>query len=73
MATKVQMMPVESSNIDAIGHDAKGLHVRFKGGSTYLYPDVGHAMYQEGLTADSPGRWFRDKIRGSYKHVAQDK
>ncbi len=66
------LTPVVSSNVEAIGHEGSTLFVRFKGGGLYVYAGVPVETYQEGLASDSPGRWFRDKIRGKFKHEQHD-
>lgn len=44
----IEMKPVESSNIQAIGHDpdASELHVTFKSGATYVYSDVDAKLHE---------------------------
>lgn len=69
-----ELTPVKSSNIDAIGHRGDSLWIRFKGGTVYSYDHVPEHVFKEGLAYDkaedgSVGRWFRDKVRGTYKHT----
>lgn len=66
------LVKVQSSNIEAMGHDSRGLFVRFSGGALYSYPAVPKDLYDEGLKAESPGKWFRDKVRGQFAHVKHD-
>lgn len=67
---------VNSSHIDAIGHDKDGLLVRFKGGSLFRYEGVPKDVFQAGLDAakegKSVGSWFHGAVRGRYKHQALD-
>ncbi len=63
------MHHVESSNIEAIGHDAEAqeLHVRFaKGGGTYVYTGVEAETFDEFMKADSKGSYLSRNIKGSY-------
>lgn len=69
-ASSVTMEKVKSSNIEAIGHDAKTneLHVRFSSGATYVYHDVHRLYYQRMLEAASIGAYHADHIKGVFKH-----
>ena len=63
------MVPVTSDTIEAIGYDAsrRELHVRFtRAGSTYVYRDVGRAVYEEFLRAESKGAFFYSQVRDVY-------
>lgn len=66
------LKPVESSNIEAVGHAGSRLFIRFKGGSLYSYEGVSEKVYHEGLAAPSVGRWFRSKISGHHTHTRHD-
>ena len=66
------MKKVESSNIEAIGHDHRGLVVRFKGGGVYRYPEADAAVHDEMLKAESIGGFFRDRVRGKFNHQKVD-
>lgn len=61
------MTQVTSSNIKALGHDNRGLFVEFRGGGTYRYEGVPAELYQEGLAAESVGRWLRSDVQKGYK------
>lgn len=56
----IELQPVESSNIEAIGHDpaTKTLRIRFKSGGTYDYPDVSAKKHQDLVGAKSLGQYF---------------
>jgi KTSC domain len=62
----MQMEPVESSNIRAIGYDAatKHLRVQFSSGAIYEYADVSATKHADLLAADSAGKHFAKHIRG---------
>ena len=69
----IDLVPVTSSNIDAVGYDPqeKILAVKFKDGSLYHYSDVEKDVH-EGLTsAKSIGAHFHKNIKGSYSHSKQ--
>lgn len=72
MAAKVEMVPVKSSNVEAIGHRGSTLHVRFKGGGLYTYTDVPAEVFREGVAAESVGGWFRSKVMGKFRHEKHD-
>lgn len=59
------MQPVESSNIEAVGHDpaTNTLSVRFRGGNTYHYPNFTAAQFETFLKAESAGKHFHTHIR----------
>lgn len=67
----MQMEPVDSSMIGAIGYDAEKqeLAVRFKSGSIVTYgnvpPDVAEAM----RGAESVGKYFHSAISGQFDPV----
>lgn len=69
---KSDLTPVKSTNIEAIGYKAGTLQIRFKGGGLYHYSDVPVEVYREGLTAESPGGWFRSKVMGKFTHKKHD-
>lgn len=64
----MQLKPVTSSNIDAVGYheDERTLHVRFTSGATYTYRDVDPAEHQALIEAESVGKHFAKHIRPHY-------
>lgn len=66
---EIELHPVESSNIEAVGHDpaTNTLRIRFKSGGTYDYADVTAKKHQEMLSAESLGQHFHRQIRGRHK------
>ena len=66
------LIAVKSTNVEAIGWHGGSLFVRFKGGGLYTYADVPETVYHEGLASDSPGKWFRSSVSGSFKHKKHD-
>lgn len=64
----MQMTPVSSSNIASIGYDdsTSALFVQFNHGGTYKYSGVPHDVYEDFLSAGSPGSFFASDIKGQY-------
>lgn len=62
------MTPVESSNLESVGHDGTNLFVRFKNGSVYVYFHVPKALYQELLAAESKGNFLNNYIKGIFQY-----
>lgn len=64
----MQMQPVSSSSISAIGYDpaTETLAVEFTSGSTYLYSGVPVDVFQALRDADSVGKYFYARIRNQY-------
>jgi len=67
---EIEMVPVESSQIVAIGYrqDDETLFVNFKGGSVYSYRNVGSQLHECLMRADSKGKYFGEQIK---KHPEQ--
>lgn len=57
-----------SSNVKAIGWCEGQLHMRFNGGSHYVYDSVPHRVYIDLLKADSVGKHFSDNVKGLFTH-----
>ena len=63
----IEMIPVESSFIRAIGYDGSTLWIEFRSGVTREYHQVPGAVYG-GLMADtSKGGFFNRYVRGRYR------
>lgn len=65
----VEMIPVKSSNIAAIGYEDGKLHVEFKGrgdmkGATYVYENVPAHLWERFRSAAPMGPFFHTHIRG---------
>lgn len=65
MANQPAMLDVESSQIEAVGHDeaSSALLVRFKNHSVYQYQNVGKELFQALLGAESVGKFFHAEIK----------
>ncbi len=66
----MEMISVESSNIDKIGHDedSNTLQIEFKNGGTYQYFDVENNIYEAMLNANSKGKFLHANIKGAYRY-----
>lgn len=70
-----QFIPVESSNINAIGFDPHKddetlgvLSVRFKSGAEFQYFDVPAEKFDNFLDAESKGKFYIANVKGAYDH-----
>jgi kynureninase len=65
----MDMKPVKSSNIAAVGYDdgSQTMHVEFANGNTYKYLGVEPGAHEAFVNADSVGNHFFRQIRNSYK------
>ncbi len=65
----MEMIPVSSSNIAAVGHDegSQTLQVEFNNGTRYQYFDVPEQVFIELRDAGSPGGYFSSNIKGVYR------
>lgn len=59
-----------STNVMGAGYDegARELTVDFKGGARYLYRDVPKVVADELMKSNSPGRYIRQNLAGSFPH-----
>lgn len=59
---------VVSSNIAAVGYESatNTLEVEFTSGSVYEYLGVPQEVYDAFMTAESPGRYFAQNVKGAY-------
>lgn len=64
---------VKSSFIRSVEYSKEGLTVSFTGGSTYLYYNVPHKVYEEMIAAPSLGRFFHDRIKSEYPYIVLKK
>jgi len=67
MITLPPMVPVQSSNLAAVGYDAPGgwLYVSFNSGKIYRYK-APSSVYNGLLAAWSHGTYFNDFVRNVY-------
>jgi len=62
------MHKVVSTNIEEIGHDDQGLHVKFKTGGLFVYSGVPKAAFEAMKSAESVGKHFHQNVLGKYPH-----
>ncbi|MGA1980727.1 MAG: KTSC domain-containing protein [Sedimentisphaerales bacterium] len=67
----VEMQYVDSSNIEAIGHDvaAQELHVRFLSGDLYVYHGVPQEVYDDLMASSSKGSYLNRVIKERYEYT----
>lgn len=73
-AQLLELTPVESSNIEAVGFGPVGdvapglgiLQVRFANQAIWNYYNVPESVYVELLAAESVGRYFAANVRGKF-------
>lgn len=63
------LTPVQSSNIEAIGHDpvTNELHVKFKTGATHIYAGVTAEQHDAMRDAESVGKHFHAHVKGKFE------
>lgn len=61
----MNLVPVQSSNIEAIGHDPETstMEVKFRSGGSYTYPGVTEAEHAAFLAAPSLGSHFHQHFK----------
>lgn len=64
----MEMEPVVSSQIAAVGFENGTLRVEFKSGSQYDYSGVPESVFLALKSADSVGRYFGANVKGSYPY-----
>jgi len=65
----MQMIPVTSSSIKAVGHDPETskMRVQFHTGHTYEYEEVSEEQHADFISADSIGKHFNNHIQGKFQ------
>jgi hypothetical protein len=68
--TSPDMRPVKSSNLTHIGYDeaSRELHVTYKSGKTYVWPDVDPDFHQRLMAAESHGKFMNAHVGAGNKH-----
>lgn len=64
----MNMIPVTSSNISAIGYEGSTLYVRFNNGSLYEYYNVPSSVYSGLMSASSHGSYLASHVKGTYRY-----
>jgi hypothetical protein len=67
--TSINMQPVKSSNIKAIGYDegSETLQIQFKNGRAYKYKDVPAIIFEALQHADSVGKYYFARVQKCYE------
>ena len=65
----VDMRPVSSSAIEAVGYDpsTRRMRIRFAGRNEYDFCGVPETVYQGLMSASSKGTYYNDHIRDRYQ------
>lgn len=63
--------PVSSSSLAEIGYDSstQTMEVCFKSGRIYQYFDVPQVIYDELMTAESPGGYLNSRVKGEFRYA----
>ncbi len=65
----MERLTIDSSVINSVGYDPtrRVLELEFASGAIYEYLDVPEAEYQSLLKAPSPGAFFNEEIKDTYR------
>ena len=68
------LVPVTSSNLEAVGYDTKRkrLTVKFKNGGTYHYHEVDPTHYHKLISSESPGSYLNKHLKGRHGFARAD-
>ena len=64
----MQMIPVASSNLAAVGYDQDIMVVSFRNGTAYEYSSVPKSVYEGLLSASSKGQYLHSFVKGRYSY-----
>lgn len=64
----MNMTPVSSSNLSAVGYENGTLYVSFHSGGLYSYSGVPESVYRGLMSAGSKGSYFAAYIKKSYPY-----
>lgn len=65
----MNMIPVSSSNLSAVGYENGTLYVSFHSGGLYSYANVPESVYRGLMSASSKGSYFAAYIKNSYRYA----
>lgn len=65
----MQMFPVASRSLSAVGYEGGILVIAFRNGGVYQYSGVPSAVAQGLAQAASKGRYYQQFVRGRYAAV----
>lgn len=68
-----EMIYVDSSNIEAIGHDdgTQELHVQFLSGAYYIYHGVPREIFDRLMDSSSKGSFLNREVKSVYRFTKQ--
>ena len=72
MEKQIQMNPVNSSNIAAIGWSGSercNLYVQYKSGHVYMYSGVMKNLYDQLMQAESKGKFIAQNIKPIFPYT----
>lgn len=64
----MNMIPVISRNVAAVGYNSGNLYVAFKNTGTYCYYDVPESVFRALLSAPSKGSFLERNVKGIYRY-----
>ncbi|MFQ9516420.1 MAG: KTSC domain-containing protein [Eubacterium sp.] len=64
----MNMIPVSSSNLSAVGYDGSTLRISFHSGGVYDYYNVPASVYENLMNAPSKGKYHAYNIKGVYRY-----
>lgn len=64
---KIEMVPVKSSNVIAVGYKGGNMYVEFASGH-YEYDNVPKEVYDGFLASESKGKYMWANVRGKYEY-----
>jgi hypothetical protein len=69
----IEMIYVDSSNVEAIGYDddTQELHVQFLSGGNYIYHGVPREKFDGLLNAPSKGSFLNREVKNVYQFTKQ--
>lgn len=65
----MQLIPVQSTTIQAVGYENGLLVIAFHSGESYSYQGVSELVYHAFITAPSIGSFYVRSIKGKYPAV----
>lgn len=64
----MNMIPVSSSNLRAVGYDGSTLRIQFRSGGVYDYLGVPNSIYNGLMNASSKGSYHAAHIKNAYPY-----
>lgn len=64
----MKMVPVDSSNLEAVGYAQGTMAVSFRNGTEYEYYSVPQTVYEDLLSSPSKGQYLHRFVKGKYEY-----